>query len=110
LWSNPGLRDAAAAKLEDYTSKHDSLPGDKYIHGLFSSGTSGSGGCKGVLIRENDFREENDVTEFHHPIVACLKSSPAWASGHDIVWSTLFVGGRVGFSICRSKRSSIWKH
>lgn len=110
LWTSQSDCDAAVAALEEYSSRHDSLPGDRYMHGLLSSGTSGLGARKGVLIREKDFREELNVAEFSHPVVTCLKSSPAWASGHDTVWSTLFVGGRVGFAISRPKGSSIWPH
>mmetsp|Transcript_4152 Transcript_4152/g.9709 ORF Transcript_4152/g.9709 Transcript_4152/m.9709 type:complete len:1566 (+) Transcript_4152:135-4832(+) len=101
----------AMETVESFTRENQALPTDQYLFGLFSSGTSGSGGHKGVLVRESTFRESNTTANFDHPVVGCLKSSPSWASGNDIVWQTMLAGGRIGFASARSKASSsIWNH
>ncbi|CAJ1962100.1 unnamed protein product [Cylindrotheca closterium] len=107
----------AIQTVESFSSKNKALPTDEYLFGLFSSGTSGSGDHKGVLVWESAFRESNATANFDHPVVGCLKSSPSWASGNDIVWQTMLAGGRIGFAAAaaaaaRSKALSlsIWNH
>jgi len=111
-WRDESTILQAVETIESFTLGNQSLPTDHYLFGIFSSGTSGTGGHKGVLVRENIFREHNIVmANFEFPLVACLKSSPTWASGNDIIWQSLLSGGRIGFVTARSKAtSSIWNH
>lgn len=109
-WWNKESSKLAVETVRCFTNENPVVATDQYLFGLFSSG-SGSGGHKGVLVRESSFREANTTAHFDHPIVACLKSSPSWASGNEIVWGTMLAGGRIGFATARSKSfSSIWNH
>jgi len=109
-WNDASQGDAAIAKLETYTASNVDMPGDKYVLGIFSSGTSESGGRKGVLLREEVFRKEQTKPYLGHPLVAPLMYSPTWGTGKGIVWTSLCSGGRVGFAIPRLPGFRLWDY